>query len=395
MEILARQIGFGFAPPAASRAWSPPGQAALSLDIVCGREAFAALRDDWNHLFARAGTPQQVFQSHAFLRAWAEVYADQCSRLMAVSVRRDGMLVAVAGLAETRPLGLRALRVMGSPVAQFSDVLVDPSAGPAALEMLWAGIESLGADFLEARRVREDSALWRLGRKSSFVFETLEAPFACLAKRVEGDQPGSAYDARDRSNVRRRLRRLAERGQLALGTAEPGAEAAKLAVEAVRLKRASLKRTGVVAPTVASPRFADFFAAIAMDAESGLRVSTIMLDERPIGIDLSFLCKGTAFGHVLASDPDFTREGIGNLLVHHVFAAARARGAETFDLLAPADAYKLKHADAVTKVESRIYPLTWRGRLASKAIYEHAMPLARWVAHFAASLRRRKPVPAD
>ena len=72
---------------------------------------------------------------------------------------------------------------------------------------------------------------------------------------------------------------------------------------------------------------------------------------------------------MLATDGDFEKEGLGQLLVHHVFAEARKAGASRFDLLAPADPYKLHHADGATRVESRTYAFHAKGRLAAQFGY--------------------------
>src|SRR5690606_301189 len=93
-----------------------------------------------------------------------------------------------------------------------------------------------------------------------------------------------------------------------------------------------------------------FFESLAMDADSAIRVSTIACDGQPIGIDLSFDCCGHTFGHVLASDPTCARDGIGSLLVHRTFMSAAARGATIFELMVPADPYKMRHADGQTPV---------------------------------------------
>jgi CelD/BcsL family acetyltransferase involved in cellulose biosynthesis len=222
-----------------------------------------------------------------------------------------------------------------------------------------------------------------------------EAPFADLALRVAPDGPSLAYPPRDRSSYRRRLRRLAERGEIAFLSVAAGKQARALAEQAVAMKRDALAQHGVVAPTVADPRFARFFAALASDTgdEAGLRLSVIACDGRPIGIDLSFDCKDRSFGHVIASDPAFEREGLGRVLVHHAFACARDRGSSIFDLLAPADPYKQEHADGAVPVRDFTVPLSWRGQLACDLALPHLRPTlkaiakrlpAGWVRRFAA-----------
>lgn len=347
-----------------------------TVEIAAGPAAFERLEPEWTALFDDA-KPHQVFQGFAFLSAWASAYAGNRAGIAVVAVRERGRLAAVAPLMRRRRGGLDMLQFMGAPVAQFDDVLIGRESSPDVPAALWAGIEGLGADLLQARRIRADSALQRFRAPDALVFERLQAPFADLPERVDDDQPGPAYSSKERSNFRRRLRRLTERGDVSFRTVEPGSVAAELAVGAIDMKTASLRRQGLYAGTVGSASFRAFFQHVAQDPASGLLVSTIDMDGTPIGIDLSFLCKGVGFGHVLATDGAFEKEGLGQLLVHHVFAGMKQRGAGRFDLLAPADAYKMNHADGVTGVESRAYAFTARGRLAARLGYGLALPVAR------------------
>ncbi len=349
----------------------------VTVEIIRGLAAFEQLQPEWDDLFKRCAAPHQIFQNHSFLRAWACAYAANGDGLTVVAARIGGRLIAIVPLVRRRRLGVEMLQFMGSPVAQFDDMLLDTKHAEPALGAISAAIASLGADLLEARRVREDGAFWRLPGDAPLVFETMEAPFADLALRVSDGEPGQVYSSKDRSNYRRRLRRLGERGALGFRSIGAGAEAVQLASQAIAMKAAALRRDGVDWGTVGCARFSDFFRHLADDPASGLLVSTIELDGRPIGIDLSFLCKGVGFGHVLATDSAFDKEGLGQMLVHHVFAEAKTKGASRFDLLAPADPYKRHHADGATRVESRAYAFTAKGRLAAQIGYKLLMPAAR------------------
>lgn len=359
-----------------------PVGTALEVAVHEGEDAFLSLHVDWNELFERAGQAHQVFQSFPLLRAWLRCYGGRYDRLVTITVRQDGRLVGALPLAGKSLLGIFRLQVMGAPVSQFSDALVDPAArGNVARTLLRAAL-NLDADLLELRRLRADSALRSAdGGGECFIFESLGAPYACLATRVDGDQPGPAYSARERSNHRRRLRRLRERGELTLRSYGPGEPAASLALKAVELKRLALQRQRIFAPAVTSPQFARFFAELASDPDSGLVVSTIEIDGKSVGIDLSLLCKDVGFGHVLATEKSFEREGLGTLLIQHVLVVMKDKGAGVFDLLAPSDPYKLRHADGLTEVESRAYPMTTKGKWASNLVYKLALPAARWTAH--------------
>lgn len=366
--------------------WQPvagPTAPALAIEILNERTGFEKLKPEWDGLFARAGLPHQLFQSHAFLRHWCDHYLGD-DQLCIVTGRSAGRLVMLWPLLRRRRFSFDTLHFMGAPVAQFGDVLVEPGEQRERwLERGWGALQRLGADLFEARRLRADAALLQPGRIAhAMLVARQEAPFADLALRVAPDGPSLAYPARDRSNYRRRLRRLAERGEIRFATAMAGPEAAGLAEQAVAMKRAALTQHGIVAPAIADPRFGAFFSALAGDRanDSGLRLSVVHCDRRPVGIDLSFDCKGRSFGHVIASDPGFEREGLGRVLLHHVFASARARGSTVFDLLAPADPYKLEHADGTVAVLDLAVPLNWRGQLACELALPHLRPALKAVA---------------
>jgi CelD/BcsL family acetyltransferase involved in cellulose biosynthesis len=362
------------AGPAVGKA-AAPGE----IDLVATAEGFEALRDEWNDLFARAARPHQLFQSHAFLSHWRRHYLEPSMTLSIVAVRREGRLAGVWPLVLRRRLGVATLRIMGAPVAQFSDVLLDERCDPGDFARAGrAAMRGLGADCIVATQVRDDAALSRLSDlPGRIVTGSRLAPFARLAERVGRDGPGTAYDARERSAYRRRLRRLGESGELTMRSVEPGPEAAAMAARAVAFKRQWLDRQGGLSPTIADPRFAGFFADCAADAGSGLRVSVIEREHRPLGIDLSFDCAGGSFGHVLATDPDCEREGVGSVLIHHVFAAARARGTTVFDMLPPADPYKLRHADGTTGVRDLAFAFTPAGRLYCEMLLKRLQPMAK------------------
>lgn len=365
-----------------------------ALDIVADHDDFLALQPEWDALFARAGLPHQVFQTHAFLRHWATHYADPAETLCIVAGRRDGRLVMLWPLLRRRRLGLTTLRFMGVPVAQFGDVLVERQGDEGALlKAGWDAVRALGADVFEARKLRADSVLARSGLLADArLLQRQDAPFADLDARIGPDGPAGVYPARERSNHRRRLRRLSERGALAFSTLQPGPQAAKAADAAIAMKQAALLRHGVIAPTVTDPRFAAFFRDLAGDAagDSPLRVALLTCDGEPIGIDLSLDCKGTSFGHVIATHPDHERGGVGKILAIHSFASAKARGSSRFDLLSPADAYKLDHADGLTAVSDLVLPLTLKGRLLCALGLQNLRPVLKAAAqHLPSGVARR------
>lgn len=349
------------------------------VDVLTHEAAFAEIAAEYGALFERAALAHQVFQGPAFLAHWADAYSGEAMRPYVVTVRREGCLALVWPLVERRRGGLRILTSMGAPVAQFEDLVCE--GGPELGQLLhaaWHAVSRSGPDVLVLRRMRADARFARLAAGPKVVLARAAAPLVDLTTRVDGDgQPGPAYDARDRSAYRRRLRRLGELGRLELGAHRPGPGMEALAGLAVSYKRDWLRRQGLVSPTVEDSRFEAFFRACAADPQGPLRISTIRLDGRAVAIDLSFDCKGTSFGHVIAADPALEKEGLGSVLVHHVFAEARRRGNDRFDMLAPADPYKLRHAGMVTPIEDVAFPFTARGRLYAGTVLKQGYPLAK------------------
>jgi CelD/BcsL family acetyltransferase involved in cellulose biosynthesis len=122
-------------------------------------------------------------------------------------------------------------------------------------------------------------------------------------------------------------------------------EASRLVEHAIALKSRTLARRRRRSP-VSDPRFLSSFMAIARDCprRCGLVVSGLNVNGKAVAADLSFDCKGETFGYLTVHDPAFSRDGLGTILIHHVFAAAQRRGSRAFDMMAPADRYKLQHA---------------------------------------------------
>ncbi|WP_186419869.1 GNAT family N-acetyltransferase [Bosea sp. CS1GBMeth4] len=367
--------------------WSAPESRAdrgSSVEILTGRDAFLALKPEWDALFARAGQPHQLFQRHAFLRHWCDHYLTHGDRICLVVGREAGRLVMLWPLERRRRLGLEVVRLMGAPVAQYGDVLVED--GPRRerwLERGWGALRRRGVDLVDLRLVRADAALGHCGLLAlAAPVRRQEAPFADLALRVAPDGPSVAYSARDRSGYRRRLRRLAARGDITFSSVAPGPEARALAEQAIAMRCASLGQNGTVPAVVSDQRFGRFLAALAADrsSETGLRISVVGCNGSPIGIDLSFDCNGRSFRHVAACSAGFEREGVGRVLLHHAFASARARGSTVFDLLAPSDASKREHADGAVPVHDFTVPLSWRGQLACDFALPHLRPTLKAVA---------------
>jgi len=145
----------------------------------------------------------------------------------------------------------------------------------------------------------------------------------------------------------------------------PGARARDLTETALAFKQDWARRSGRIATALADPRFGRFL----IDAAGGgahapdLRVFAMFCAGEPIGVELSVACKGRVFGHVLASKPGFEKQGAGAILAGRSIADALEQGFCGYDLLAPADPYKMEWASGCVGVSDFALARTWAGRL--------------------------------
>lgn len=142
-----------------------------------------------------------------------------------------------------------------------------------------------------------------------------------------------------------------------------GPRARSLAVEAVELKREWLKERGLVSPALTDPRFASFFADVAQGASrpTGCEVSALTSDGQPAAIEITLRCLDRIVMHVIVFNLKYEKAGAGVLLLEKTIAQSFGTDARTFDLLSPADGYKLAWADAVIGVTDWVIPLSARG----------------------------------
>lgn len=395
-DILAREQD----TPSAASTPAAAGGAALVCAAIEDVAGLDAIRGDWLALEARAGGSQQLFQTFQWNRTWVQHYIERkdhaCTCAIAiVTVRQAGRLVLVWPLVVQRHLGLRQLIWMGYPVTQYGDVLLDPAADAAgAVRTSWRFIvERFRPDLVSLRKVRADAAIAPyLAGIGGGAVATQGAPFLDLASANSFDAYETRYSGKARKNRRRLARRLGETGTVAFVHHGPGAEARRLAVRAVDMKRAWLDQRDMFSAAVRDPRFGDFFATYAdkAGADAECRVSALTLDGAPIAIMAGLLYKGRFAGHVFAYDIAHEKSGAGVLLLEELIREGYRRGDTSLDLMSPADAYKLEWADAATDTLDWALPVSLAGRLYGTLVLSRMKePMKRIVERMPAGWRKR------
>ncbi len=352
----------------------------VSIDLIDDRSGFEALAQDWRALYEESGRPDQIFQRFDWLRLWADQFLDGRDRLAIVTGRREGRLVMVWPLVRRRSLGALRLAFMGEPAGQYGDALIENGADVALIKAAWARILALKADVVHLRRVRETSPLFAFLGEKGLATASHAAPYVEFGRAECYEDFDKRYSGKARSSRRRLKRRLEEIGPVAFVCVKSCDEARALIGRAFAMKRAQLEARGRFAPVMHDRRLEQLFKAAASSPAAGAQISAIACKDKTVAVSVAFAANGEAFGHILAHDVGFEKQGVGVLLAEHAFRSAFAAGCRRFDMAPPADNYKMDWASGTVAVADFAAPLTLRGALYARLWLKGGRALAKAVA---------------
>ncbi len=321
--------------------------------------ALERARESWNQLDARIADSRLAFQTFSWVRDWAVRWSAPGELSVALGYV-DGRLALVWPMIARRSFGVLAREHLGEPMSQYHGALIDPEIDAAPL--LVAAISHLvesGVDALHVRRLRTDSLLsGALLQAGARIQRAHSAPFVDLARLRVAGPPGKTA-----ANRRRRLRRLEAEGSITFARAMGSERATEWIRLALAFKRSWALDNCRLARAPFDPRFErGFLDALAhSEGPAALRVFAMLCNGQPIGVEISLACRGRLFGHILAYEPALANFGLGGILADASIRAAADEGFATFDMLAPADAFKGEWADGEVGVEDLFLPLSSRG----------------------------------
>lgn len=371
----------------------------LKLEVITDIEGMEGIEREWNTLFARSGASNQLFQTFNWNWHWCRTYAYPAKgrRSPAISIvvgRVAGRTVMIWPLIASAKLGFKMICWMGSPVTQYSDVLVE--AGPNRVAWLAAGWkfvqDELGAHLICLPKVREDAALMELlGTLDLQPSAQAEAPCADLTDADTYDEYASRFSTRDRKNRRRQRRRLEDHGAVSFEILTGGEQAGAVARHAVSMKRRWLKRKGLVSKAFAGNGIDTFFTNALTSSERPIdgRLVVMKVAGEVAAIELGVVCKDRYASHISAYSLDlqFENSAAGSLAREASIGHCCEDGINQYDLMAPGDAYKFKWADKSVAVFDYVVPLTPVGHVlgtlgscahtAMKSVFEAAPHSAR------------------
>ena len=349
----------------------------------------ASVERDWEELAARLGAPP--FLRPGWFAAFAPAFG--LAELRVACVRRGRTLVAALPLVASRgaltgPVNWHtpaygAVAKDDEAAAALAEHLLRSRARRLDLSFLMPG-DPLGVALSAAAAAARRPVLERVVRRS---------PYIDLAGSWEEFE--AALSRRRRANIRRRWRRLEERGEVTVELVDGTERLDAPLAEAYGIEAAGWKGEGGTA-IASEPETESFYGALARwAAERGwLRIWFLRLDGRAIAFAYCLVQGGVLYGLKVGFEPDARPFAPGTLLTREMLVAAFADGLDRYELLGQPDPYKLDWTDDIHDLTRlQVFARSPSG-LASLATWKHGRPLiqrARGAVRSEALRRRLRP----
>ena len=318
----------------------------------------ALVRPDFS---APGSRPGNVLRNPSILET-AERYAQtRDSTSVTACIRYPDGRRTVWPLRIMRHLGCRIATDLTDPVTPYSDVAGAPLSGEA-LALLCDRLQAdHGIDALLARRVRADGGLHLAfaERYAGSQIEPAVAPYIDLTAYADFDAYCSRFGKQTRRNRRQRRRRMEEEcGDLTFEVAG-GHERGDEIDTAL-----TWKREWIAAYDLRSSIFdggVNERLLREVCADPSMRVSTLSSGGRPVAIEIGSVCGDYYAAYIGAFDPLWARFSMGQEQMLRTIAWCFMQGFKRYDLLADADAYKLRWTDASVAVNDYCVALSPMG----------------------------------
>ena len=323
----------------------------MSISEVRARAEFMRLAPEWDAL-VRA-TRDEPFYRHEFIRTWIDNFAPRAR--LRVLLERDGggKLVAVLPLLEERG------RMMGAPVRRLISTSNDHSCrfdlpardGEAAGQIFFNHLAADKSwDVLCLTDVPEEGNAWHLFRAAERAgypvqaWESLRSPYITLPATAEEMQ--ARLPSKFRANLRRRRRKLEEKGCVTVECVTGGLELQRKLEEGYALERSGWKGAGGTAISQSLQTWG-FYSELARTAAYGgyLSLYFMRVDGEPVAFQYGFAYGEKYYLLKPAYSEAYSDCSPGQLLMDEVLQDCIRKGMSEFDFLGPDMTWKRDWTD--------------------------------------------------
>jgi CelD/BcsL family acetyltransferase involved in cellulose biosynthesis len=350
----------------------------LRLDVVEGRDAFVQLEREWNAALSR-GPRDEPMLRHEWLRAWIENFAPGAT-LRTFLVRAGKEICAAVPLIETTErsadtcfVPMTTWHTPSNDHSQRGGVLLG-RRGDEGLRMIWERLaETEGWDRLRLRDLPTGAPEWQLrdwAAQAGYpcgLWVSLRSPYLSLPKSYDAVE--KALDGKFRQNLRRRKRRLAEKGEVKYALVD-GKDAKALdaaLADFFEIEAGGWK--GKDGTAIAQrPELVGFYTQIARDAakRGGLALGVLTLGGKPVAAHLSVVHAKRHFLIKIGYDEALHEHSPGQQMVSEAIQDSCSRGLAEFDFLGPCMEWKL---DWESQLRTHLWLTIFRPTHAGKLVH--------------------------
>lgn len=322
-------------------------------------------RAQWNSLAAESAGAT-IFQTHEWFAAWWAAFARR-RQLFLITAWDGADLAGIAPLMVERHRGVRYLEFVGSPNADYQDLILGPRP-----EAVLAGLAEFLAshrshwDMLVLRNLPTDSVTYRLlpGMLNDLGIRTTDeeripCPTLEIASRPEETRRRlNGYSFRRRIN---RLRQAGETGYVRCSTEEQLQRYLPVFFEQYIERRAGSPAESFFR----RPEVREFYTSLAhsMLPHGWLHFSVLECDGRPVAFHFGFEFKKRLYWYKPSYDPAVARLSPGKVLLSHLIRDAMERELEELDFTVGAEPFKYRYTRTErTNVTLRAFSRPWMHR---------------------------------
>lgn len=321
----------------------------MQLHLAESRDRVPLGREQWNALVARNPT-RTAFQTWEWFDTWWSAFGTR-HHLYLLTLHEGSDVVGIVPLMLVRgPLGLRQLEFIGTPNADYQDLIIPERRAEAV---------PLVCRFLYDERRRWDMIVLRNLPAQSPTLPEFSAGFAGLALGVADLErqpcPGVQIRGRedeirkllDRYSIRRSERRLEKRGAVQFRVLDSMDEIEKNLPTFFEQHVQRWQGTHAASP-FRDDAYRRWYHALAREAHDAnwLHFSVLECGGRPAAYHFGFKYGDTLSWYKPSFDWEFHRESPGAVLIKHLIENASARGLGELDFSCGIESFKLRFANA-------------------------------------------------
>jgi CelD/BcsL family acetyltransferase involved in cellulose biosynthesis len=315
--------------------------APASRAVITDAPGLAEVEGEWRELWQRCpdATP---FQSPDWLLPWWQNLGEGTLHVV-TSRNAEGLLEGVApfviddGADQAPPV----LRLLGTGVSDYGDVLVEPAREAEFIARIVTGLDGeWECGCADLQQLRSKSPLLSLARTSGNLEAEIDPHEPCPVVALDGGR-SKWLPSRWRRKIDYERRRLANMTRLKFERAESH-NIDELFDAFLRLHRARWAAAGSGMLAVERVRAFHHEVVDRMLASGVLRLYALRAGGAIVASYYGFLAGWRAYYYLGGFDPEWGRFGVGSQMIDHAMADAATEGATTFDFLRGCEPYKYR-----------------------------------------------------